>query len=154
MLVNGTAKDPDNQPIYVDEGEIIDVYEQVLQEHNKKGERSDTIICWALTALSKLTIRLKGVDDRVKGLIEQFTDHMNVEIQQRACEFMQIFERQWDGQREGIFDAIPFKDEENWTVDVKGRAALDEDEGDAQLLINPGAAAQSKKKDNQIVKEE
>jgi hypothetical protein len=61
MLVNGTAKDPDNNPIIVDEEEIIDVYDKILEDHNKKGDRSDTIICWALTALSKLTIRLKTV---------------------------------------------------------------------------------------------
>ena len=44
MLVNGTAKDMDNNPIVIDEEEILGVFEQVLQEHNKKGERSDTII--------------------------------------------------------------------------------------------------------------
>ena len=61
MLVNGTARDPDNNPIIVNESEIIEVLEKILEEHNKKGERSDTIICWVLTALSKLTIRLKTV---------------------------------------------------------------------------------------------
>jgi hypothetical protein len=61
MLVNGTAKDPDGNPIIADEDEIIEIYEKVLEEHNRKGERSDTVICWALTALSKLTIRLKNI---------------------------------------------------------------------------------------------
>lgn len=61
MLVNGTARDPDNNPIIVDESEIIDTYQKILDDHNKKGERSDTIICWVLTALSKLTIRLKTI---------------------------------------------------------------------------------------------
>lgn len=65
MLVNGSAKDPDNNPIYVDELEIVEIYEKVLEEHNKKGERSDTIICWVLTALSKLTIRLKNMSKKV-----------------------------------------------------------------------------------------
>ena len=61
MLVNGTARDPDNNPIIVDEDEIIEVFEKILEDHNRKGDRSDTIICWALTALSKLTIRLKTI---------------------------------------------------------------------------------------------
>lgn len=61
MLVNGSAKDPDGNSIIVPEDEIIEVFEKVLNEHNKKGERSDTIICWSLTALSKLTIRLRNV---------------------------------------------------------------------------------------------
>lgn len=61
MLVNGQARDPDGNPIIVDEDEIIEVFEKVLEEHNRKGERSDTVICWTLTALSKLTIRLKHI---------------------------------------------------------------------------------------------
>jgi hypothetical protein len=80
MLVNGKARDPDGNPIVVDEDEILDVYETILNDHSKKGERSDTIICWVLTALSKLTIRLRNIQKRVQILIEKFNDHMNVEI--------------------------------------------------------------------------
>lgn len=80
MLINGTAKDPDGQPLIVDEDEIIEVLDKILADHSKKGERSDTIICWVLTALSKLTIRLKTIQPKAKELIKQFTDHMNVEI--------------------------------------------------------------------------
>ena len=80
MLVNGSARDPDGNSIVVAEEDIIDVYEKVLEEHNRKGERSDTIICWALTALSKLTIRLRNVQPKVQEIIEQYNDHMNVEI--------------------------------------------------------------------------
>ena len=61
MLVNGSARDPDNNPIIVDEDEIIEVFEKILEDHNRKGDRSDTIICWTLTARSKLTVRLKSV---------------------------------------------------------------------------------------------
>jgi len=71
---------------------------------------------------------------------------MNVEIQQRACEFLQILEAKWDQERNGIFEPMPFKGDENMLVDAKDRAALDEDEGDNQLLIgfddtNNGKAA-------------
>jgi hypothetical protein len=65
MLVNGSARDPDNNPIVVDEEEIIEVFEKILEDHNRKGDRSDTIICWTLTALSKLTIRLKTIHKKV-----------------------------------------------------------------------------------------
>jgi AP-1 complex subunit gamma-1 len=88
MLVNGTAKDPDGQTLIVDEAEITGVLESILDDHQRKGDRSDTIICWVLTALSKLTIRLKTIGPKAKELIKKFTDHMNVEIQQRACEFL------------------------------------------------------------------
>jgi hypothetical protein len=80
MLVNGTSKDSEGHPVYIDQSEILDIYEKILEDHDKKGERSDTIICWVLTALAKLTIRLKDINKRVKELIEKFANHMNVEI--------------------------------------------------------------------------
>jgi hypothetical protein len=69
---------------------------------------------------------------------------MNVEIQQRACEFLQLFDSKWDEERAGIFDPMPFKGDENMTVDATGRAILDEDEGDSQLFVAPNAAANEK----------
>ena len=70
MLVNGSSRDTDNNPIMIDQAEILEVYEKVLEEHNKKGERSDTVISWVLTALAKLTIRLKNQGPRVKEIID------------------------------------------------------------------------------------
>ena len=80
MLINGAASDPDGGPIVVEEKEIGELLQQILEDHARKGDRSDTIICWVLTALSKLTIRLKTITVKAKDLIKQFTDHMNVEI--------------------------------------------------------------------------
>jgi len=55
---------------------------------------------------------------------------MNVEIQQRACEFKQILAAAWDSERPTIFEPMPFKGDENMLVDAKDRRTLDEDEGD------------------------
>lgn len=80
MLVDGTAKGPDGAPVSVTEDEIIEVYELVLDEHDRKGKRSDVIISWALTALSKLTIRLTNSLEKVREIVNAYTDHANVEI--------------------------------------------------------------------------
>jgi hypothetical protein len=58
MLVNGSCKNPDGNPIIVADHEILDMMESILKDHNKKGERSDVIIMWTLTAISKLSIRI------------------------------------------------------------------------------------------------
>lgn len=58
MLVNGSCKNPDGNAIVVEDCEIINQYEKILNDHNKKGDRSDIIIMWSLTALSKLSIRI------------------------------------------------------------------------------------------------
>jgi len=64
----------------------------------------------------------------VKDIIETYKDHANVEIQQRACEYIKIFEDQWDEERKGIFDAIPFKGDEGMLVDSKSRAVHDDED--------------------------
>ena len=50
-----------------------------------------------------------------------YTDHANVEIQQRACEYLEVFKEQWDDERTGIFEPIPFKGDENMLVDARNR---------------------------------
>jgi AP-1 complex subunit gamma-1 len=147
MLVNGSAKNPDGNPIVVVDREIIDMMESILRDHNKKGDRSDIIIMWTLTAIAKLSIRIgqqspidiansvQAINEKIKGMLKTFSSHLNIEIQQRACEFMQILEPKWDNERKDIFDPMPFKGDENMLVDAKDRAALDQDEGENQLLI-------------------
>lgn len=147
MLVNGTCKNPDGNPLIVADSEIIGVMEQIFRDHNKKGERSDIIIMWTLTAISKLSIRIgqtnpmdaqdsvQQIGARIKKLLVSNQNHMNVEIQQRACEFLQILEPAWDVERSTIFEPMPFKGDENMLVDARDRAALDADEGDNQLLM-------------------
>ena len=96
--------------------EIIDTYVDVLDENDKKGKRCDTIIMWALTALSKLSVRLPNIQEKVKELVDGYTDHANVEIQQRAFEYGKIFENQWSEERNSLFEAIPFKGDEGLLV--------------------------------------
>ena len=75
---------------------------------------------------------------------------MNVEIQQRACEFLQIFDQQWDdGDRaDKIFDPIPFKGDENMLVDATGRATMDPDEPE-DLLVSRDHEIKEKEQSNQ-----
>jgi hypothetical protein len=80
MLINGQARDEDDNVLRLTPEEIIDTYVDMLDENDRKGKRSDVIISWALTALSKLTIRLPKVQSKIKDLIDGYQDHANVEI--------------------------------------------------------------------------
>jgi len=68
-------------------------------------------------------------------MLKSHENHVNIEIQQRACEFLEILDPKWDQERNGIFEPMPFKGDENMLVDAKDRAALDDDEGENQLLF-------------------
>ena len=58
----------------------------------------------------------------------------NIEIQQRACEFLQLFESNWDNYRAGIFESMPFQGNENMLIDASERALKEEGEGDDEDL--------------------
>lgn len=77
---------------------------------------------------------------------------MNVEIQQRACEFLQLFDKTWDDERVGIFEPIPFKGDENMLVDATNRPIFDEEEGEGgkDLFVNPNSAATDHKNAKQV----
>jgi len=61
MLVNGRSVDEAGNILQLTPDEIIDTYVDVLDENDRKGKRSDIIISWALTALSKLSVRLPNI---------------------------------------------------------------------------------------------
>ena len=61
MLVNGSCKNPDGDPVIVDDSEIVGLYEKILTSHRASAvsvDRDDILVMWALTALSKLSIRI------------------------------------------------------------------------------------------------
>lgn len=80
ILVNGQAEDEAGQSLRVDADAIVDSYIDILDENDKKGKRSDTVISWALTALSKLAVKLPQVKEKINELVDGYTDHGNVEI--------------------------------------------------------------------------
>jgi len=92
MLVNGSCKNPDGNPIIVPDSEITGIMKKILEDHNKLGERSDIIIMWTLTALSKLSIRIgqqnpidpknsyQSIRAEIKAQLKIFENHLNIEI--------------------------------------------------------------------------
>ena len=77
---------------------------------------------------------------------------MNVEIQQRACEYLQLFDKKWDEERQGIFEPIPIKgDLESKTVfETKDRPDFDENDQDDDSSIPIQASSSSKKEESKV----
>ena len=61
---------------------------------------------------------------KVREIVQAYTDHANVEIQQRACEYIQILTNEWDDERGGIFEPILFQGTENMLVDNAASRAI------------------------------
>lgn len=49
----------------------------------------------------------------------------------------------WDTERNEIFEPMPFKGDINMASDIAGRAALDAEEGDNQLMLGVQKSGQS-----------
>lgn len=124
-----------------------------MQTHARKQERSEVIIEYALTALSKLTVRYQGNKDQIKELIETYSDSIKIEIQQRACEYLQLFDPEWDNHRLGIFEPMPFSGTENMTVDANNRAVDDDGDDDEEPSPSQKRAMPPKKlkKDDDLI---
>lgn len=68
---------------------------------------------FALVALIKSSIRLKTQRDRISQLIQSQATSSSVEIQQRALEYTQILNSNWDSNRSQILNPIPVFDLSN-----------------------------------------
>ncbi|KAF7458914.1 Adapter-related protein complex 1 gamma 2 subunit [Cryptosporidium felis] len=73
----------------------------------------ETTMNFALVALVKSSVRLKSQRERIAKLIKSQTSSSCVEIQQRALEYLQILNSNWDSNRNQILNPIPVFDLSN-----------------------------------------
>ena len=136
LLVSGQTMEMDDTPITVTEEEAVQTIGDVMEHYKDKSDKGDIIIQYSLIALSKLTVRFESMRPKIKELIETQIHNPNIEIQQRACEFLELFDDNWDQHRTGIFEPMPFQGDENMLVDATERAVREEGEGDEDDLTH------------------
>jgi len=69
--------------------------------------------------------------ERIRKQLRKFETGMSVDLQQRACEFLELLESTWDSSRAGILDRMPVSEVNSNGRDV-GDASIDE--------VPPGAS--------------
>jgi len=75
------------QPLNVSEDQVIDVCEEVLTSNLMNIVTKE----YTIEALMKLSVRFPDHAARIKKLLDLFSCHMNIELQQRAVEFCTLF---------------------------------------------------------------
>ncbi|EGG18708.1 clathrin-adaptor gamma chain [Cavenderia fasciculata] len=81
-------KEEEGLALNVNEGQVVDLIEAIL----KNSSTNQTTRQYALTALIKLSSRFsQSILGRIKSMIDQFKIHINLELQQRACEYSSLF---------------------------------------------------------------
>jgi len=76
-------------PVTVTEEDVVSLLEKVIRSVLSDAKTRE----YTLTALMKLTTRFHSDVDRIRSLISQYRSHINVELQQRSCEYGNIFSR-------------------------------------------------------------
>ena len=103
LLISGKATGPDNTPVHISQEEIVGLVEKVLARHNL----SEQVKEYALTCLIKLYTKFNSNKDKIRELIDSQTTSPSLEVQQRACEYLQLLDQGFDAIRGAIVDVIP-----------------------------------------------
>lgn len=103
LLVNGKAIGPDNTPINVSEEEVVEVIEKIITKPNI----SDVCKEYAVTCLIKLYPKYTTQTNNIVNMIDSQTTSSSLEVQQRACEYLKLIEKEWDDTRAAILETMP-----------------------------------------------
>jgi len=104
LVANKSNQDP--EAIVVSESDVIDLLEKLI----KLAPTTAVTREYILTALMKLTTRLSaGSSQRLKELISGHKTNINLEMQQRACEYTKLFD--WTTITKMLLERIPIQEE-------------------------------------------
>lgn len=103
MLLKGGQYEEEELVVVVKEHEIIDLFTTILNSNYATQVSTEYIV----TALTKLTTRLSDPAqiERIRRLLQQNATSLDVEVQQRAVEFGNLFA--YDEIRRGVLEKMP-----------------------------------------------
>mmetsp|Transcript_145548 Transcript_145548/g.362953 ORF Transcript_145548/g.362953 Transcript_145548/m.362953 type:complete len:838 (-) Transcript_145548:453-2966(-) len=147
-LVSGRAVGPDNQPIHIAPGDVLDLLMDVTRKppNANKAAAAHALVA---TALIKLVTRCPGEFERIRKALRRFECSLHVDLQQRSCEFLELLENEWNGSRAGILDRMPVSEREIAGAESRdiGDASIDEVHPSAGGRSGPGVGAAAPAKD-------
>ncbi|XP_069341633.1 AP-1 complex subunit gamma-like 2 isoform X2 [Eulemur rufifrons] len=114
LLLEGNCEDI--EPLQVEEEEVLALLERVLQSHMSLPATRG----YALTALMKLSTRLRGDNKRIRQVVSIYGSCLDVELQQRAVEYNALF-RKYDHMRAAILEKMPLVERGGPQVDEEAK---------------------------------
>nr|XP_025863337.1 AP-1 complex subunit gamma-like 2 isoform X3 [Vulpes vulpes] len=100
LLLEGSCEE--TEPLQVEEEDVLALLEKVLQSHMSLPATRG----YALTALMKLSTRLRGDNNRIRQVVSIYGSCLDMELQQRAVEYNTLF-RKYDHMRAAILEKMP-----------------------------------------------
>ncbi|CRG94751.1 AP-1 complex subunit gamma, putative [Plasmodium gallinaceum] len=74
---------------------------------NINNDDNNIILQYILICLSKLTVRIPSQKKKIEKIIQKYKKNKCIEIQQRACEFHEFMNPQWDDIRDYVLLRMP-----------------------------------------------
>ena len=105
LLIGG--KRPPELPPLPTPNEVVELLQLVLTH-------SDSLTCkqYALTALAKVAVRIPSEISSCRYVLESESLSPSLELQQRACEYLELLDGGWESLRPALFAAMPSFDKE------------------------------------------
>jgi len=137
-VVSGRAVGPDDQPIQVRSTELLDLLQDVVKKppNSDKAGSTHTLVA---AALIKLVTRCPNEIERIRKMLRKFECSLNLDLQQRSCEFLELLEAEWDSSRAGILDRMPVPEGE--IASAESRAVGDRTFDEVPTASAPRTAA-------------
>uniref|UniRef100_A0A8D2AL28 AP-1 complex subunit gamma n=1 Tax=Sciurus vulgaris TaxID=55149 RepID=A0A8D2AL28_SCIVU len=104
------------EPLQVEGEEVLALLEKVLQSQMSLPATRG----YALTALMKLSTRLRGDNNRIRQVVSIYGSCMDVELQQRAVEYNTLFQK-YDHMRAAILEKMPLVEQGGPQVDEEAK---------------------------------
>nr|KAF6483074.1 adaptor related protein complex 1 subunit gamma 2 [Rousettus aegyptiacus] len=123
LLLEGNCEE--TEPLQVEEEAVLALLERVLQSHMSLPATRG----YALTALMKLSTRLRGDNNRIRQVVSIYGSCLDMELQQRAVEYNTLF-RKYDHMRAAILEKMPLMERGGPQVDEEAKESKEA----AQLL--------------------
>ncbi|XP_045864961.1 AP-1 complex subunit gamma-like 2 isoform X1 [Meles meles] len=126
LLLEGSCEEM--EPLQVEEEEVLALLEKVLQSHMSLPATRG----YALTALMKLSTRLRGDNNRIRQVVSIYGSCLDVELQQRAVEYNALFQK-YDYMRAAILEKMPLV-ERGGTQDEEAKESKEAQHSEAALV--------------------
>ncbi|XP_036893529.1 AP-1 complex subunit gamma-like 2 isoform X1 [Sturnira hondurensis] len=114
LLLEGSCEE--TEPLQVEEEQVLALLEKVLQSHMSLPATRG----YALTALMKLSTRLRGDNNRIRQVVSIYGSCLDVELQQRAVEYNTLFQK-YDHMRAAILEKMPLVERGGPQVDEEAK---------------------------------
>ncbi|XP_005085639.2 LOW QUALITY PROTEIN: AP-1 complex subunit gamma-like 2 [Mesocricetus auratus] len=123
LLLEGNCEE--TEPFQVGEEEVLALLEKLLQSHMSLPATRG----YAITALMKLSTRLRGDNNRIRQVVSIYGSCVDIELQQRAVEYNVLFQK-YDHMRAAILEKMPLVERS----DSQGVDERKENKAGAQIL--------------------